>query len=58
MTPLHCRVFRGLAKEAEEEVNKFLASHEVEVVHMTQSESGDHITITLLVHILEAEPDV
>jgi hypothetical protein len=48
-------VVRGLAKEAEEDMNKFLVTHpDIRVLHMTQSESGDHISITLLVD----EPDL
>ena len=55
---LRCLVFRGLVKEAEEDVNKFFSSHpEVHVLHMAQSESGDHISVTLVVeepeHLLE-----
>jgi hypothetical protein len=50
---LRCCVFRGLVKEAEEEINKFLLSHEVRVLHMAQSETGDHISVTLIVE----EPD-
>ena len=46
--PIRCRVFRGLVREAEEDINKFLSTHEVRVLHMTQSETGDHITITLV----------
>jgi hypothetical protein len=45
---LRCRVFRGLVKEAEEEINKFLSTHEVRVLHMAQSESGDLISVTLI----------
>jgi len=51
---LRCRVFRGLVKEAEEEINKFLSTHEVRVLHMAQSETGDHISVTLIVD----EPDL
>lgn len=51
---LRCRVFRGLVKEAEEEINKFLSTHEVSVLHMAQSETGDHISVTLIVD----EPDL
>ena len=50
---LRCVVVRGLVKEVEEELNKFLATHEVRVLHMAQSETGDHISITLIVD----EPD-
>jgi len=47
---MRCIVVRGLVKEAEEEVNKFLTSHtDIRVIHMAQSESGDHVSITLLV---------
>ena len=43
-------VVRGLAKEVEEELNKFLASHPgLRVLQLGQSESGDHISVTLLV---------
>jgi len=38
----------------EEEINKFLSTHEVRVLHMAQSETGNHITISLLVE--EPEP--
>ena len=51
---LRCRLFRGLVKEAEEEINKFLSTHEVRVLHMAQSETGDHISVTLIVD----EPDL
>jgi hypothetical protein len=48
-----CRVFRGLVKEVEEEVNLFLSSAKVCVLQMAQSETGDHITVTLIVDPLE-----
>ncbi len=51
---LRCVVIRGLVKEAEEDINKFLTSHEVRVLHMAQSETGDHISVTLIVE--EPEP--
>ena len=44
-----CLMFRGLVKEAEEEINKYLSTHEVRVLHMAQSETGDHISVTLIV---------
>jgi len=47
-----CRVFRGLVKEVEEEINHFLSSADVRVLQLAQSETGDHITVTLIV-----EPD-
>jgi len=54
---LRCIVVRGLVKEAEEEINKFLSNHEVRVLHMAQSESGDHISVTLIVEDPEALPE-
>ncbi len=35
-------------------MNKYLSTHEVRVLHMAQSETGDHITVSLLVE--EPEP--
>jgi hypothetical protein len=46
--PLRCLVVRGLVKEVEEDLNKFLANHSVNVLHMAQSEHGEYISITLL----------
>lgn len=46
-------LFRGLVKEAEEEMNKYLSTHEVRVLHMAPSETGDHITVSLPVEELE-----
>ena len=54
---LRCRVFRGLVKEAEEDINKFLSSHEVRVLHMAQSESGDHVSVTLIFEEPERLPE-
>jgi hypothetical protein len=51
---LRCRVFRGLVREAEEDINKFLSTHVVHVLHMAQSETGDHISVTLIFE--EPEP--
>lgn len=51
--PLRCLVVRGLVKEVEEELNKFLETHDVRVLHMAQSESGNDISITLIYE----EPD-
>jgi hypothetical protein len=51
---LRCRVFRGLVKEVEEDINKYLTTHETTVLHMAQSETGDHLSVTLLVD----EPDL
>jgi hypothetical protein len=46
-------VVRGLVKEVEEELNKFFASTPVRVLHMAQSETGVHISLTLIYE----EPD-
>jgi hypothetical protein len=46
---VRCVVARGLVKEVEEEINKFLSTHNVRVLHLAQSETGNHITITLIV---------
>ncbi len=45
----NCRVFRGLVKEVEEEINRFLSTANVRVLQLAQSETGDHITVTLIV---------
>jgi hypothetical protein len=51
---LRCVVVRGLVKEVEEDLNKFLTTHpEVRVLHMAQSETGDHISISLIYEELE-----
>lgn len=49
---LRCVVVRGLVKEAEEEVNKILSTHpDLHISHMAQSESGDHVSITLIFEV-------
>lgn len=50
---LRCVLFWGLVMEVEEEVNKYLSTHEVRVLHMAQSETGDHISVSPLLD----EPD-
>lgn len=47
MSQLRCVVLRGLPKELEEELNKFLESTPCEIQHVLQSESGDHVTVTI-----------
>lgn len=47
--PLQCKVVRGLVKEVEDELNQYLATHEVHVLHMAQSETGNHLSVTLVV---------
>ena len=54
---VRCLMVRGLVKEAEEEINKLLSMREVRVLHMAQSESGDHISVTLLYEEPEPLPD-
>ena len=47
-------VVRGLPKEVQEELDKFLESRPAaRVLHMGQSESGDHISVAPIVD----EPD-
>ena len=52
--PLQCLVSRGLVKEVEEEINKFLETHDVNVLHMAQSENGEYLSVTLLYEELSA----
>ena len=52
-----CRVFRGLVKEVEEEINRFLSTANVRVQQLAQSETGDHISVTLIVEEPEALPE-
>jgi len=54
---MRCVIVRGLAKEAEEDLNKFLSTHDVRILHMAQSESGDHISVTLIVDQPEPLPE-
>ena len=54
MSQLRCVVLRGLPKELEEELNKFLESTPCEIQHILQSESGDHVTVTV-VYVLDAQ---
>lgn len=48
MSQLLCKVFRGLPKEVEEEITKFLEVTPCQVQFVTQSESGDHLSVTIL----------
>ena len=56
MSQLRCQVFRGLPKEIEEEVNKFLESTPCEIHHVVQSESTNHVTITIF-FVMDAQED-
>ena len=51
MNSLCCIVLRGLAKELEEEVNKFLEGSPVQIYQLLQSESGDHVTLTIFYEV-------
>jgi hypothetical protein len=52
MQSLRCHVFRGLPKELEEEVNKFLEVTPCHVHHVVQSESANHVTLTLFYELV------
>ena len=54
---IRCRIFRGLVLEAEEDITKFLAAQEVRVLHLAQSESGNHISVTMIVDEPGVMPD-
>ena len=54
---LRVKIFRGLVMEAEEDINKFLMTHEERVLHLAQSESGNHISVTMLVDEPEPLPE-
>jgi len=51
--PLQCFILRGLVKEVEEDLNKFLDSHDANILHMAQSAHGEYITVTLIYQELE-----
>lgn len=51
MNELRCVVFRGLPKELEEQVNKFLATTPCEIVHVLQSEAAGHVSLTILYRV-------
>jgi len=55
MQLLRCRVFRGLPKELEEEVNKFLETTPCHVHSVVQSESENHVTLTMLYELIRHE---
>lgn len=57
MQSLRCHVFRGLPKELEEEMNKFLEVTPCIVHHAVQSESQNHVTLTLLYELVPNEVD-
>ena len=54
---LRVKIFRGLVMEAEEDINKYLMANEVRVLHLAQSESGNHISVTMLVEEPERLPE-
>jgi hypothetical protein len=55
MQSLRCHVFRGLPKELEEEVNKFLETTPCHVQHVVQSESQNHVTLTMFYELVRHE---
>lgn len=57
MQSLRCHVFRGLPKELEEEVNKFLEATPCQVQHVVQSESENHVTLTMFYVLVRHELD-
>jgi hypothetical protein len=56
MPQLRSVVFRGLPKEVEEELNKFLETVPCHIHSVTQSESGDHISVIILYEPYTIEP--
>ena len=55
MQALRCHVFRGLPKELEEEVTKFLEVTLCRVYHVVQSESQNHVTLTMIYELVPPE---
>ena len=49
----NCRVFRGLVKEVQEEINRFLSTSNVRALQLAQSETGDHLTVTRIIEAAE-----
>jgi len=54
---LRCLILRGLVKEVEEDMNKFLATHRVNILHMAQSEHGEYISVSVIYQTLVAEEE-
>jgi hypothetical protein len=54
MSDLRCVVLRGLPKELEEQVNKFLSTTPCRIEHILQSEADAHVTLTILYGIRPA----
>jgi hypothetical protein len=52
-----CRVFRGLVRDVEEEINQFLSAANVRVLQLAQSETGDHITVTVIIDSSEVSSE-
>ncbi len=57
MSQLRCIVMRGLPKELEEELGKFLEVTPCRIHHVLQSESGDHVTLTVIYELDPQEDD-
>jgi hypothetical protein len=52
---LRCVVFRGLPKELEEQVNKFLESTPCAIQWVVQSESPDGVSLTIFYELDSAD---
>ncbi len=57
MSSLRCVVLRGLPKELEEEVNKFLEMTPCHVHFICQSESGDHVSLAIFYEQIKQDED-
>jgi hypothetical protein len=55
LSGVRAKVVCGLPKEVEEDLDKFLSSQPLRVLHVGQSESQDRITVTLLFEPIEAD---
>ena len=51
MSELRCVVLRGLPKELEEQVNKFLATTPCHIEHVLQSEADGHLSLTIIYRV-------
>jgi hypothetical protein len=51
---MRCMVVRGIAEDLQNELNDFLSRSPVRVLHMAQSESSDHMSVTLIFEDLDS----
>jgi hypothetical protein len=54
VSELRCLVLRGLPKELEEEVNKFLATTSPRLEHVLQSEENGLVSLTIFYRLERA----